>query len=93
MALNCSPEFKGVVVQIVCAVEIPFGPAWALTNITSGTLAMPNGPKFHASEPSGSEEDFSIFSYLFLWFKPRTLGHYLNELGLGPEATYLILSN
>ena len=28
--------------------------------------------KFQASEPRGFEEDFSIFFYVFLWFKPRT---------------------
>ena len=33
---------------------------------------MPNGPKFHASEASGSEEEDLILSCVFLWFKPRT---------------------
>ena len=28
--------------------------------------------KFQASEPSGSEEDFFIFFYVFPWFKSRT---------------------
>ena len=28
--------------------------------------------KFQASKPSGSEEDFLIFFYIFLWFEPRT---------------------
>ena len=36
-ALNRSSEFKGVIVQIVCDVEIQFEFAWALANITSGT--------------------------------------------------------
>ena len=27
--------------------------------------------KFQASKPSGSEEDFLIFFYVFLWFEPR----------------------
>ena len=31
--------------------------------------------KFQASEPNGSEEeDFLIYFYVFLWFKPRTPG-------------------
>ena len=42
MALNRSPEFKVVTVQIVCVVEIQSESARALTNITSATLAMPN---------------------------------------------------
>ena len=37
MALNHLPELKGVIVQIVCVVEIQCVYAWALTNITSGT--------------------------------------------------------
>ena len=37
MALNCSPEFKGVNVQIVYVVEIQFENAWALNNIKLGT--------------------------------------------------------
>ena len=35
MALNRSPEFKGVIVQIVYAVEIQSESGWALINITS----------------------------------------------------------
>ena len=35
MTVNCSPEVKGVIVQIVFVVEIQFESAWALTNITS----------------------------------------------------------
>ena len=30
--------------------------------------------KFQASKPSGSEEDFSMFFYVFLWLKSRTPG-------------------
>ena len=38
--------------------------------------------KFQASESSGSEEEyFLIFSYAFLWLKPRT------PLGQGPFLT------
>ena len=37
MALNRSPEFKGVIVQIVCVLEILFESAWASTNINSST--------------------------------------------------------
>ena len=59
MALNRSPEFKVVIVQIVCVIEIQSESAWALTNITSGNTCH---AKFHASEASGSEEeDFNIF--------------------------------
>ena len=38
MALNRSPEFKSVIVQILCVVENHFELAWALTNIISGTI-------------------------------------------------------
>ena len=46
LALNRSPEFKGVIVQIVCVVEIQFESALDLTNITSGNTCH---AKFHAS--------------------------------------------
>ena len=69
MALIRSPQFKVVIVQIVCVVEIQSESAWALTNITSGNTCR---AKFHASEASGSvEEDFNIFVCISL-FKPRT---------------------
>ena len=59
MALDRSPEFKFVIVQIVCVVEIQSESAWALTNITSGNTCH---AKFHASEAIASEEeDFNIF--------------------------------
>ena len=53
MALNRSPEFKGVAVQIVCVVEIQFESAWALTNVTSDNTYHAS---FHASEKICSEE-------------------------------------
>ena len=59
--------------------------------------------EFQASKPNGfEEEDFLIFFYVFLWFKPRTPGAdhllswdlHLNKLGKGPlgNATYQISS-
>ena len=38
MALNCLSKFKGVIVLIDCVVEIQYESAYALTNITSGTI-------------------------------------------------------
>ena len=58
MALNRSSEFEDVIVQIVCVVEIQSSPTWALTNVTSGNTCH---AAFHASEASGSGEDFNIF--------------------------------
>ena len=49
MAQNRSPEFKVVIVRIVCVVEIQSESAWALTNITSGNTC---NAEFHASEAS-----------------------------------------
>ena len=58
MALNHSPDFKDVTVQIVCVVEIQ-SETEALTNITSGNICH---AKFQAPEASGCEEDnFNIF--------------------------------
>ena len=37
MALSRSPEFMGVIIQIVCTVEFQFKSALALTNIASET--------------------------------------------------------
>ena len=31
--------------------------------------------KFQTSGPSGSEEDFRIYFYAFLWFEPRAPWH------------------
>ena len=82
-----SPEFKAVIVQIVCVVEIQSESAWTLTNITSGNTSH---AKFHASEASGSkEEDFNIFLCISLVQTQDTLGrihfgpwgHYLNNPG------------
>ena len=55
MALNGSPEFKGVEIQsLIVRVR------WSLTNtcITSGNIYY---AEFHASEANGSEEYFNIF--------------------------------
>ena len=72
MASNRSPEFKDVIVQIVCVVEIQFESAWALTNITSRNICH---AKFHASEASGSEEDdFYIFLCISMVQTQDTLG-------------------
>ena len=94
MVLNRSPEFKFVIVQIVCVVEIQSESARALTNITCHA-------KFHASEASGSEEEDSNISLCIslvptqdtlgrIHFGPW--GHYLSKLGLAPQgnATYQI---
>ena len=67
MALDRSPEFKIVIVQIVCVVHTQSDTAWALTNITSGNTCH---AKFHASEASGSEEDFDIFLCISLVLGP-----------------------
>ena len=63
MVLTRSSEFKGVIVQIVCVVEIQTESAWALTNKTSGNTCH---AKFCASEANGSEEDFNIFLCIFM---------------------------
>ena len=87
MALNCSPEFKIVIVQIVCVVEIQSESVWDLTNITLGNTCQ---AKFYASEASGSEEEnFNIFLCISIVQTQDTLGrihfgtqnHYLNKLG------------
>ena len=58
MSLNRSPEFQGVIVQIVDVVEIQFESACALTNTSLCTTCHAN---FRASEASGSEEEDFIF--------------------------------
>ena len=87
MALDRSPEFKVVIVQIVCVIEIQSESTWALTNIILGNTCH---AKFHASEASGSEEeDFNIFLCISLVQTQDTLGsihcvpwgNYLNKLG------------
>ena len=92
MALNRSPEFRGVIVQLV--VEIQSESAWALTNIT---LANTCHVIFHASEASGSaEENFNIFLCISLVQTQDTLGrihfgpwgHYLNKQGTMLHITF-----
>ena len=66
MALNSSPAFRSLNPK-PCAAEL-FG---TLRPPVELYFAMLN-TKFQASEPSGSEEEnFFVFSYVFLWFKPR----------------------
>ena len=79
---NRSREFKVVIVQIVCIVEIQSESAWALTNITSGTTCH---AKFHASESGSEEEDFNIFLCISLVRTQDTLG----RIHFGPWSRYL----
>ena len=53
MALNRSPEFKGVIVQIVYVGEIQFESAWALANISSDNICH---AKLYVSEATDSED-------------------------------------
>ena len=69
MALNRSSEFKGVIIQIVCVVEIQFESEWALTSISWDKFAMPN---FLHLRQVVLKKVIYIFSCVFLWFKPRT---------------------
>ena len=55
-ALNRSSEFKDVIVQIVCVVEIQFESAWALTSKIADNTS---NAKCHAD--GSEEEDFKIF--------------------------------
>ena len=81
MALNRSTEFKGVIVPIVCVVEIQSESASPLTNITSGNTCH---AKFHASEASGSrKEDVDIFLCTSLVQTQNTLGR-IQFWTLGP---------
>ena len=85
MALNRSHVFKGVTVPTVCVETIQFESAWALTNMNSCTTCR---AKLHASEASGSEEDFNIFLCVSMVQTQNILGrihfglwgHYLNKL-------------
>ena len=69
IALNRSIAFKGVIVQIVCIVEIRSESALALIKITLGKLAMPD---FMHLRQVVLKNKISIFSCVFLWFNPRT---------------------
>ena len=66
MSLYRSPELNGVIVQIVCVVEIQSESTLVLTNITPGNTCH---AKFHASEACSFEEEILIFFCVFLWFK------------------------
>ena len=65
MALNRSSELNGVIVHILCVVEIQFESAWAIINVTGEPLAMLNGPQMHLSQVAFKKEELSIFSYFF----------------------------
>ena len=84
MVINGSPEFKVVnFFLIICVVEIQSESAWALTNITSGNTCH---AKSHASEASGSEEEyFNIFQCISLVqtqdFYFSTGGHFVHRSG------------
>ena len=70
MALNHSPEFQSVIVQIICFLEFHFESACALLiNTTLGTTCH---AKFYAFEASGSEEEDFNISLCISWFEPRT---------------------
>ena len=98
MALNHSPEFRSIIVQIVCVVEIQFESSWTLTNTTLSTTCH---AKFYASKASSSE-DFNIFLCISMVQPQDTLkrihiepwGHFLNKLCLGllANATHQISS-
>ena len=53
--------------------------AWALTDITSGNIAMPN--LMHLRQVV-LKKKISIFSCVFLWFKPRGQTQYLKSVTL-----------
>ena len=59
MALNCSAEFKSVIVQIIC-VAVCVCICFNHYNLGNHFPCL-MGPEFHAYEASGSEEDFNIF--------------------------------
>ena len=85
MALDRSSEFKVVIVQIACVVEIKSESARPLTSITSGNTCH---AKFHASEASGSEDKkLNIFSVYFFSSNPGHLGESLLGSFFNPGAT------
>ena len=99
MTLNCCPEFKGVIVPVVCVGQIQYESAWTLTKLkSSATCHAKWALNFMHLRQVVLKKRISIFSCVFLWFIPRTLrrihfgprihgpwGHYLNKLGLGPQ--------
>lgn len=86
MSLCRSPAFQGVIVQIVCVVEIEFD-ACALTTCHA---------KYHTSA-FYEEEDFNIFHCISTVQTQGNLGRihigpwsrYLNKLYVGPHAADL----
>ena len=88
MALNRSSELNGVIVHILCVVEIQFESAWAIINVTGEPLAMLNGPQMHLSQVAFKKKNFPYFP-IFLWFKRRTPGEDLIwTLGSFSEQTW-----
>ena len=91
MVLSRSLEFKGVIVQIVCVVEIQFESAWAVTIITSETTChaywSPN--LMYLSQVVLKKKIFRDLPMYFDGSNPGPLGrihfeswgHYLNKLG------------
>ena len=69
MALYRSPEFKGVIVQIVCATEIQLESAKALTKIALGTHALPKGSLYQLSSSTVAGCGRKLLSTFHFHFK------------------------